>query len=262
MINNNDDNNDSNNTKENNSIPGITTITNINNNNQNNNNNNNLYHGRAVTHYISGVVREIDAQPFNKMAEFRSSYCDNNNNSSNSNSNSNDRNDYNSSINKDINNNINSDSTSNKNDFSYNNNDNNNNKNNKIRIVSYNILAEPFATSESAVNKLFCYCCSYYLETEYRIQRILFELQKYKSDFICLQECDKKCFDLFLKEIFSKNYYYCCYTNKDSGVLEGCATFVNLEKFIIVKSIDVPLKNILRDADYLEGCCCCCCYCN
>ena len=40
----------------------------------------------------------------------------------------------------------------------------------ELRVVTYNVLAEPFATSEHAMTRLFGYCDPTYLQSEYRSQ--------------------------------------------------------------------------------------------
>ena len=37
------------------------------------------------------------------------------------------------------------------------------------------------------------------------------------------------------------------------GVLEGCVTITRVNTFEVLKRIDLPLKNVLRNAAYLQG---------
>jgi hypothetical protein len=42
------------------------------------------------------------------------------------------------------------------------------------------------------------------------------------------------------------------YTNKAAGVLEGCATITKNKKLKLLHRIDIPLKNVLRNAPMLK----------
>ena len=95
-----------------------------------------------------------------------------------------------------------------------------------LRVLTYNILAEPFATSESAVKKMFAYCPLKYLESEYRLQLVARELLAYSADVILLQECDAKAFSGSLEGVLGAAGYKGMYSNKVSRVREGCALFV------------------------------------
>jgi mRNA deadenylase 3'-5' endonuclease subunit Ccr4 len=123
----------------------------------------------------------------------------------------------------------------------------------ELRIVSYNILAEPFATSDYAVKHMFGYCPLEYLETDYRMQLILRELLAYDADVLCLQECDAKVFKLYLQPALMLRGYSGSYLNKSSGVLEGCATFTRDSALVVLRRVDLPMKNVLRHAPYLQG---------
>jgi hypothetical protein len=86
----------------------------------------------------------------------------------------------------------------------------------ELRVVTFNILAEPFAISDHAANHMYSYCPRDYLETEYRVQLTAKELVAYDADVVCLQECDSKTFDLYLKPLFGSLGCSVHYTNKVS----------------------------------------------
>jgi hypothetical protein len=119
-----------------------------------------------------------------------------------------------------------------------------------IRIVTYNILAEPYATSEHSKKTLYRYLKDQaVLETEYRAQLILTELLSLDADIICLQECDHKVFDLYLNPFLTHRGYTGIYTNKSSSVAEGCAMFIKENKFVLLRRIDAPLKSVIKEDD-------------
>lgn len=118
-----------------------------------------------------------------------------------------------------------------------------------LRVVSFNILAEPYA-----LDRMFPYCKNEYLDAEYRAQLVVEELLAYDADVILLQECDRRTFELYYNPILSiLGNYNGHYTNKSSGVSEGCATFTNKGKLIVIRRIDLTVKQVLRTAPYLAG---------
>ena len=85
---------------------------------------------------------------------------------------------------------------------------------NELRVVTFNILAEPFAISNHAINKIYSYCDATFLQTEYRVQLVFKELIGYDADIISLQECDYKTFQLYFKPLLSSYGYEVHFTNK------------------------------------------------
>ena len=181
--------------------------------------------GRAVVFYLTGDVQSIDKE-FNRMLSFRRDFCD-----------------FRSSLETDrpllfdVLNHITQDTKVRGED--------------ELRIMTYNILAEPFATSEQAYSTLYPYCEKEYLQSEFRIQRILAELFACDADVICLQECDLRSFESYLLPLLGLRGYAGHFTCK--GSTEGCATFTRRSTLRVVQRIDLPLKNVLRDAPYLKN---------
>ncbi|KAK9129048.1 hypothetical protein Syun_017845 [Stephania yunnanensis] len=82
-------------------------------------------------------------------------------------------------------------------------------------VLSYNILAEVYASSE-----LYGYCPSWALSWTYRRQNLLREIVGYKADIICLQE------------VYNGTAY----------AIDGCATFFRRDKFSHVKKYEVEFN--------------------
>ena len=123
----------------------------------------------------------------------------------------------------------------------------------RIRIMSYNVLADPYATSKAALKYLFPYCPVDYLHIEYRSQLTLQELVASSADIMCLQEVDESVHHLFYAPHLESKGYQGCYANKRTGVTEGCAMYVKKSKFITLYSIDVALKEIIRRDSTLKS---------
>lgn len=127
-----------------------------------------------------------------------------------------------------------------------------------LRVMSYNILSECYCQRQSAKEFMYNYCQSKYLDTEYRMQRILFEIIALDANIIALQECDYKVFFKYFLPILGSLGYFGHYTTKVSLVNEGCALFIRSHNssngldFQLESLVDLPYKNVLRDAIYLQ----------
>lgn len=130
-------------------------------------------------------------------------------------------------------------------------NSNEKSQHNNLRVVTYNILAETFATNTYAQKILYRYCPSKFLDTDYRMAVVQAELLAYEADIICLQECDYKVFNLYFRPLFEARNYSCHHTCKVSGNQEGCALFIRNSSLKVIQYIDIPLKDYLRNHDDL-----------
>ncbi|KAK9154585.1 hypothetical protein Sjap_002065 [Stephania japonica] len=111
-------------------------------------------------------------------------------------------------------------------------------------VLSYNILAEVYASSE-----LYGYCPSWALSWTYRRQNLLREIVGYKADIICLQEVQSNHFEEFFAPELDKNGYQALYKKKTTEVyngtayaIDGCATFFRRDKFSHVKKYEVEFN--------------------
>ena len=68
----------------------------------------------------------------------------------------------------------------------------------ELRVVSYNILADQYSSTDHAQQVLYPYCQPEALAISYRQCLLAMELRGYHADILCLQEVGKKCFDHFL----------------------------------------------------------------
>lgn len=128
-----------------------------------------------------------------------------------------------------------------------------------FRVMTYNILADIYATTTYAIHELFNYVRDVkYLDQDYRAQLVQRELEASHADIICLQEVDYKLFQHYLMPYYSKlgfmggmSPYTCRYTNKNSGTSEGCATFIRDSRFHVIFELDVPLAYaVLADTSF------------
>ncbi|CAO2831871.1 unnamed protein product [Amaranthus hypochondriacus] len=107
-------------------------------------------------------------------------------------------------------------------------------------VLSYNILADIFATSDT-----YSYCPSWALSWPYRRQNLLREIVGYRADIVCLQEVQFNHFDEFFAPELDKHGYQALYKRKTSEVtttLDGCATFFRRDRFSHVKKYEVEFN--------------------
>uniref|UniRef100_A0A8D8RZ77 2',5'-phosphodiesterase 12 n=2 Tax=Cacopsylla melanoneura TaxID=428564 RepID=A0A8D8RZ77_9HEMI len=106
-----------------------------------------------------------------------------------------------------------------------------------FRVVTYNILAEIYADTDTARNELFSYCPSYALDMQYRRPLIIRELLAYHADLICLQEVDEKCFNRHLSPtLLREGNYQSDFAVKSGNAAEGLAIFYDADKFRFIQS--------------------------
>ncbi|GLH16403.1 Protein angel [Gryllus bimaculatus] len=115
------------------------------------------------------------------------------------------------------------------------------------RIVSYNILADLYADSETARNQLYPYCPAYAIGIDYRKQLICKELIGYNADILCLQEVDQKVFINDLDPLLSYLDYKAVFSKKGGQVTEGLACFFHSSKFRLVSSHTICLAEELPE---------------
>jgi len=116
----------------------------------------------------------------------------------------------------------------------------------KLRVTSYNLLADLYADSEYSRTVLFAQCPAYALAMDYRIKLILSELIGYNSDIITLQECDRKVFELHLTPVLELFGFSGSFAKKGGQVDEGLATFYRREKFKMISFNSVFLPDALN----------------
>ena len=80
----------------------------------------------------------------------------------------------------------------------------------QLRVVSYNILADVYASTEYAAHVLYRYCKREALDGEYRQCRIVRELLGYHADVMCLQEVGARMYAEFIQPSLAQAGYRGC----------------------------------------------------
>ncbi|KAK3150579.1 hypothetical protein QOZ80_3AG0235020 [Eleusine coracana subsp. coracana] len=111
-------------------------------------------------------------------------------------------------------------------------------------VLSYNILADAYATSDT-----YSYCPTWALSWTYRRQNLLREIVDYHADIICLQEVQNNHFEEFFAPELDKHGYQALYKKRtievytgSSQAIDGCATFFRRDRFSHVKKYEVEFN--------------------
>ncbi|CAL9051429.1 unnamed protein product [Musa banksii] len=111
-------------------------------------------------------------------------------------------------------------------------------------VLSYNILSDAYATSET-----YSYCPSWALSWSYRRQNLLREIIGYHADILCLQEVQNEHFEEFFAPELDKHGYQALFKRRTSEVysgnpnsVDGCATFFRRDRFSQVKKYEVEFN--------------------
>ncbi|CAF2105974.1 unnamed protein product [Rotaria magnacalcarata] len=123
---------------------------------------------------------------------------------------------------------------------------------NNLRLVSYNILANGYASTDHAAEKLYPFCSDDYLQHDYRKALILKEILGYHADIISLQECDTSFYERELSLVLKQYGYLGDMKIKSHSVREGSAIFYRTERFTAIGSHDIRIGEYFRDAKHLE----------
>ena len=114
-----------------------------------------------------------------------------------------------------------------------------------LRVMSYNLLAEVYATKQ-----LFPYCPLWALNWGYRRQLILKELQRHSADVICLQECQADHYEGFLLPRLQRLGYEGIYKAKTreamgrKGKIDGVAILYRRARLRLLDTQEVEYNTI------------------
>lgn len=124
-----------------------------------------------------------------------------------------------------------------------------------LRLMTYNILANAYATSPHAMYEMYSYVPSpeIHLSEEYRGALVVKELLACKAHLIALQECDKSLFDKYLFPIMRQAGYWGHFTNKEGCTVEGCAIFAHRPSLRMLRCYDVSYREVFRAEPRLQA---------
>ncbi|CAF1196590.1 unnamed protein product [Rotaria sp. Silwood1] len=123
---------------------------------------------------------------------------------------------------------------------------------NSLRLVSYNILANGYASSADAAEIIYSYCPQDYLEHDYRKALLVKEILGYHADIISLQECDASFYQRELSLVLKQHGYLGDMKIKSDSLREGTAIFYRTERFTAIGSHNIKIGEYLRDSEHLE----------
>jgi len=125
----------------------------------------------------------------------------------------------------------------------------------RFRIVTYNVLAEIYATQQQ-----YPYCDIWALSWEYRFHNIMREIIDASPDVVCLQEVQADHYENHLYASMSEQGYEGVYKQKTrqsmglAGKVDGCALFWRRSKFHLVESYSIEYNELAqRQATQVMG---------
>ena len=117
----------------------------------------------------------------------------------------------------------------------------------KFRVLSYNILAELYATKQA-----YPYADSWVLSWPYRLSLIMQELEEMQGDIVCLQEVQMDHFEMHLSPFMHELGFDGLFKSKSReamgqyGKVDGCATFWKLAKFSMTEHYTIEFNDLAR----------------
>lgn len=117
----------------------------------------------------------------------------------------------------------------------------------RFRIVTYNVLAEIYATQQQ-----YPYCDFWALSWDYRFQNIIRELLDACPDVICLQEIQADHYESHIYNALSDAGFEGVYKQKTraamglAGKVDGCALFWRRSKFHLVESYSIEFNELAQ----------------
>ncbi|OEU16815.1 Exo_endo_phos-domain-containing protein [Fragilariopsis cylindrus CCMP1102] len=117
----------------------------------------------------------------------------------------------------------------------------------RFRIVSYNVLAEIYATQQQ-----YPYCDIWALSWEYRFHNIMREIVDAAPDVICLQEVQADHYEDHIYAAMSEQGFEGVYKQKTrqsmglAGKVDGCALFWRRTKFHLVESYSIEFNELAQ----------------
>ncbi|CXI81381.1 carbon catabolite repressor protein 4, putative [Plasmodium berghei] len=136
-----------------------------------------------------------------------------------------------------------------------------NTSDNQFTVMTWNILAEIYGTSEA-----FAHCDPYMLSWSYRKTKIIQEILNYRPDIICLQEIQNEHFLEFFKPCLSQYEYQGVYKQKTKEIftspsgkhkggkytIDGCAIFFNKKKFKFVEIYALEFSKLIKEGSVIS----------
>jgi CCR4-NOT transcription complex subunit 6 len=117
----------------------------------------------------------------------------------------------------------------------------------RFRIVTYNVLAELYATQQQ-----YPYTDFWALSWDYRFQNIMREISDASPDVICLQEIQADHYESHVYAEFAEAGYEGVYKQKTrqsmglAGKVDGCALFWRRSKFHLVESYSIEFNEVAQ----------------
>ncbi len=111
-----------------------------------------------------------------------------------------------------------------------------------LRLVTYNILHDGFATSKRSRARIYPFASTEVLDINYRRARIAQELIRYDADVVALQEVGRSVFEGYLDPIMKSRGYTTRLKMKNNQSREGVALLLRRERFDVERWIEFTMN--------------------
>ena len=117
----------------------------------------------------------------------------------------------------------------------------------RFRVVTYNILAEIYATAQ-----MYPYCDFWALSWDYRFQNMKSELEQSDGDVVCLQEVQSDYFSSHIQPFMNSQGYEGIFKQKTrdamgmAGKVDGCAMFWRKSKLQCVENYTISFNDLAQ----------------
>ncbi|CAM9336772.1 unnamed protein product [Chrysoparadoxa australica] len=119
----------------------------------------------------------------------------------------------------------------------------------RFRVVSYNLLAELYATQQA-----YPYCDFWALSWNYRKENLIKEILEASGDILCLQEVQADAYQQHFLPVLTEKGYDGLYKSKTrefmgmAGRVDGCAIFWRRSKFRLCEHYSIEFNDCARQA--------------
>ncbi|KAJ8598977.1 hypothetical protein CTAYLR_009260 [Chrysophaeum taylorii] len=115
----------------------------------------------------------------------------------------------------------------------------------RVRVASYNVLAEIYATPN-----MYPYCARWALDWQYRFRRLVDEIIDVDPDVLCLQEAQRDHYERDVEPALEARGYEGIFAQKAregaAGKVDGCAMFWKRAKFRLSEHRTVSFNDLAR----------------
>lgn len=113
----------------------------------------------------------------------------------------------------------------------------------RLRLASYNILADVYACTRFAREHMFPYCAPQHLDEEYRKPHLVHQIAALRADVVALQEVGTAFYERYLAPHARRSGLEGVHAEKAGAVSEGVALLFRPDRFRLLAHVPVSLND-------------------